>query len=149
MENRTFLYAALVGIALLSILLIRSFLSTLAGEGGTQKYVHQNDVRGVEVIHSGKTYTMNLDQQKEFIKLLNVAVAVSKLSGTEQSPFTGVEKIIIHRFDKQEITLTPVDTDDEQIFFRAPLLNPDGYIMDISAGEMKALIEGVYSESVF
>lgn len=144
MQNKTFFYSAIVGVIILSILLVRSLLDVY-GDAGPQRYVHQNDVRGVEVTYTGETYTMSFEQQKEFIELLNVAVVVSKLSG-ERAPFTGLEKIIIFGFDTPEIELTPVDVSDENIFFRAPSIAPEGYLMDISAGEMKSLLEAVYAE---
>ena len=115
-------------------------------------WISQNDVRGIAVQHKGQLYTLNFEEQKLFIDVLNRSYDVSRADvEARKSEFTmgpDIDKIIIYRFDQPNIEIIPVayinkkaDVFDSvlensiNLVFSAPLLNPHGLLEEANDRE--------------
>lgn len=143
MSNKTLLYltgAVLVGIAALFLVNIASIFEST----NPQPYLKFNSVRGIAVQHAGKLYTLNFDQQKEFISILNHVVSTSEMRG-EALKRPLIDKIIIYQFNGEpDIQLTPVSQHDQNLVLKTTKWNTDGYVMDISNGSLINLLSQTY-----
>jgi hypothetical protein len=140
MDNRLMTMMAIfvvLGIALLFVINLTPVLQKPI----TQTYLARDTVRGVEVVHKGKPYTLNFEQQNSMITLLNASLPIKAGVPTSSLDF---EKVIIYVFDAPNIILTPISYVDENLVFSVPNWNKAGFLKDNSAGELKKLISQTY-----
>lgn len=139
MKNRTLLYLSIFSAIIMGILLLINFFNTLHIPV-LNRYLSPNDVKGSAVIHAGKPYTLNFDQQNSMITLVNQAVPVNKTAFPIAATQIDFDKIVIYRFNGPDIDITPITFFDEELIFSSPEWNPTGYLHDTSNGKLKALI---------
>lgn len=105
------------------------------------RYLAPNDVRGIEVVHGGRPFTLNFEQQNKVIAFLNE----SKPTGENLSPTAGdempVSKILVYRFEASPLELRVLAYgSDNNLIFSAPVWNRTGDMTDMSRGAMKKLL---------
>lgn len=144
--NNTTLYVltALVLIAMAALLGL-NLTHILQGKHASQNFIKLNDVRGIAVEHNKLLYTLNFDQQVHVVDILNRSIKISEIKreGNRQKP--DVDKIIIYQFEqKPDLVITPLTYVDDDLVFSQPTWNKDGYLMDISGGELKETLSNTY-----
>lgn len=144
MNNRTVLFMTLAVLAGMAILFAINLQGILGGKAPSQPYLQYNDVRGIAVKHDGKLYTLNFDQQKQLIEMLNQSDKVERL-GEGSREAVNFEEIIIYRFEsKPDWVVTPITYINNNLFYSMPEWNSKGYLMDVSEGKLKKLISQTY-----
>lgn len=106
--NLTYLmtFAVLAAVAVLMMMNAASFFGV-----APSRYISPNDVRGMAVEHDNNLYTLNFEQQKEFLEILNRSIPVGKelvdkrKVQIEHAP--EVQKIIIYRFNASDLEMIP------------------------------------------
>ena len=105
--------------------------------GSNDKYINRKEVRGIDLIRDGKTYTLNLEQETKVVDILNDAIPAGAgyLSTAKVEPdFT---KLVIHRFNLSDIEIQPVAYVDENLDFSAPEWYKEGTLTEVSNGKLK------------
>lgn len=148
------IFAVLVGFAIILAMNAANFFGVMPS-----RYISPNDVRGVAVEHNGKLYTLNFQQQNEFINTLNRFIPVGKellenrQIQVDHSP--EVQKIIIYRFNAPNLDLIPVAyvskstsvmQNEAQInmVFSVPEWNKDGLLEESTGDELMDLLYSTY-----
>lgn len=145
MNNRSTTWM-IVGV-ILSIVVLLSFNTWVhyqpeVATGG--QFLSRNQVRGIEVVHKEKPFTLNFEQQNAFIDYINSTELVNKsMAAAIQTP-ADIEKIIIYLFDAPEITLTTVGYLNSNLLLSVPKWNPEMLLLDRSQGSFKTLISETY-----
>ena len=144
MSNRTlFFLTALVILAMIALLAF-NMKSILTGQPPNQTYLKYNNVRGMAISQNGMLYTLNFQQQNHVIKILNEAVAIDEIEPGKRSP-PNFNKIVIYQFDgAPEVTLTPIAYVDQNLIFSAPQWSRNGYMMELSEGDLRTLLSQTY-----
>ncbi len=84
----------IVIIAMIALLVI-NFISRLP-KAQNDKVVSRNDVRGIDVEHTGELWTLNFDQQNQLITILNNNPYNHEANG---------DRIIIYRFNAPDLVI--------------------------------------------
>jgi hypothetical protein len=143
MNNKTFTYLLIAGVIAMSAIL----LLNLAGVTGlfqpqlTNEYLSRNDVRGIDIDHEGKLWTLNFEQQNKVINILNAAVRTTEHFAPEN---TGFDKLIIYRFNRPDIILTPLKVVNNQLAFAITEWNLKGNLKESNAGELLQVLSQTY-----
>lgn len=107
-----------------------------------EKYILKGDVKGIEIVHNDKPYTLNFEQQNTLIDYLNQSLPVN--TNFRIDPNLPFSKIIIYRFKGAPLELTPITLVGTDLVFSAPTWNPNGYLRDISVGRMNKLLNNTF-----
>lgn len=144
MENRTLTLLLTLAILGMGTLITLNYLSFPEGTQ-SDRFISRNEVNGMAVEYRGLLYTLNFNQQNETLNILNRAVTVDKksLQGREQSPIE-FDQLVIYRFNKPDITLTPKALINQQLFFTVPEWAPGGFIQETDPGRLITLILSSY-----
>lgn len=149
MSNRLIIYMTAAVLLCVVTLLSLNFLSIFTAKTPTETYLNYNDVRGVEVIHNQKPYTLNFDQQNQLISLLNLAKktegdyqTLKKQTSMEE---VGFEKITIFLFNGPNVEVIPIGLDHKKLIYSVPQWNSNGFFDDNSNGSLLSLISKTYS----
>lgn len=132
--------AVLIGMGLL---LVSNLTSRYAKETPTT-YLLNGDIRGMAIEHHGQLYTLNFEQQMSAAAHINYSVPVSKTAYNESTKPTEFTRLIIYRFDKPDAIMIPVALKNQDYVFSAPELYEKSYLLDLSAGQFKKLLESTY-----
>jgi len=128
----------LAGIALLFVMNMTSVFDSFTFE---KNRLELNDVQGISIEKDGKTHVLNLQQQVQLVKYLNLAVTVEKKTYGNENDQVDFERIVISRLKNQpELIITPVAYISDNLLFSAPSWNPNGYFRDTSEGKLKQII---------
>lgn len=106
-------------------------------------YIQQDMVSGMATIYKEQPYTLNFEEQKRCIQMINRSIPVggAELQQKEAPfPFTSVE---IYPFDAPTITLTPLYLSSNRIVFEAPAFSAKP-LMEVSDGELYQLLKNSY-----
>ncbi len=152
MSNRTILYLTIVVLIGMGIILAINTASTLGLSG---RYISINDVRGMAIEARGKAWTLNYDQQKEVLDILNAAKPLQPSYPGSKGPdflaHADFNRLTIYRFDeKPDLIITPIGyTSDntpgaENLEFSIPSWNPSGPLRESSNGKLKSILESLY-----
>lgn len=147
MSNRTVFYLtiiALIAIALLFLIDIRNI--TLYTSAIPEVYLKHNEVSGIAVQFQDKVYTLNFDQQNRVIDIVNRSLPVVKHEKIIEKP--NFQKITVYTFGKTpDIEITPIGYGrNDDLIYTAPLLEPTGYLMEVSEGDLKKIIDAVHPQ---
>lgn len=144
MNNRILVALTSAVILGMLVLLALNMTSILTGQPGGQTYLRYNHVRGVAIQHNQLLYTLNFSQQNQVIDLLNRSIRVVGFKpGKNEKP--DFDQIIIYLFDgKPDVILTPVAYVDDNLVFTAPAWDKEGYLMELSEGDLKNLLSKTY-----
>lgn len=145
MSNRTIFFLTAIVLVAMGVLLTLNLPDVLEGLP-YEPYLKLPKIRNIEVVHKGKSYTLSFQQQKEMVSYINRSAAVDKIKEGEKSE-PDFEKIVIYLFHDPDIELHPVVYVDEDLIYSAPMWNPNGYMLDLSDGEMKKLIRQAYNST--
>jgi hypothetical protein len=149
--------AVLLGFATILAMNAVAFLGIIPS-----KHISPNDVRGMAVQHHDQLYTLNFDQQKTFIDILNRSFPVGKelveKRKVDLKNPPEVQKIIIYRFNAPDLEITPVgyvskttsvmDTPDNThgyMVFSVPEWNQNGLLEESTSDELLKLLPSTYS----
>ncbi len=139
MNTRFAIYATAIIVVMVGLLLLRAFV-TVAPQQIDSGYLDPYKIRGTELVFKGKPYTLNFEQQQEAVELINRCIPIGKLRGSPIPP-PGMDKIVVYLFDKKPVELTPINVSQDEFTFKAPALNSEGYLLDVSAGRLWRLLE--------
>jgi hypothetical protein len=141
MDNRTLSYLLFVVVAVMAIMVFLNFLGFWE-TSFPEKYISKNDVRGIDVEHKGKLWTLNFDQQNELINALNASIVTNENVVPVKME---VDKIIIYQFNKRDIIITPLNVINGKLVFQAPEWTPQGnYLMEIKTGGIQYILSQTY-----
>lgn len=154
MSNQT-IYL-LVALALIAVLILFgvNLMSKYQGPATTntptlnnqQLKIDRTQVKGIAVEKEGKVYNMSMRQQMTALSFLDRAEPVDKKDYPTKNDNMGFNRLIIYRFNQPDITLTPFAYDDKNIVFEAPIIGTGSYILEMSGGEFKNLIQKVIEQ---
>ena len=145
MSNRTLMWLTALVVLGMGVLLTLNLTRILMGHSDIpQVYLKFNEVRGMAVKHNGKLYTLNFNQQKNLINMINRMVPVIGIEeGQRTKP--DIEEIVVYQFGNQEdITITPVTYVDNDLIVSMTKWNPRGYLLDVSDGELRNLLNSTH-----
>ena len=109
----------------------------------TEKYLKYNFVKGVAVVKDNKIYTLNFDQQNEFIGYINR----SKPEPSEEyidDENVKISKIIVYLFDSPNIVIEPLGYNNNNLVYKTSVFNHEGLMKDQSFGKLKTILENSY-----
>jgi len=131
-----FLSIALVAIAAAFFLNLSSKFNTEIAN----PILIQGDVEGMAVQYKGKLYTLNFRQQEQFIETINKSLPyIEKKVSNEGLNF---DKLVVYRFQKPEIALTPIGYEAGRLVFSIPELHA-GYLEEATPGKIQNLINEI------
>ena len=144
MSNRTLFFMTALVIVAMAVLFALNMKTITGGKPDTQKYLKYNEVRGIAVEHNQMLYTLNFKQQNAVIEILNRAVPIAELKeGTRQK--TDIQKIVVYQFEKKpDLIITPLTYLNGNLVFTQPEWNKDGYLMEMSSGELQQILSQSY-----
>ena len=149
-------YYYMIAAAILATLVI--FGMNIANTYGLMpaKYISQNEVKNVAVEHKGKMYTLNFEQQKKVIDILNrlILVSAGELDKVKHEVPGGISKIVIYKFSGEDIDVKPVgyvgnDTKEEPIItmvFSIPQWNKSTLLEESFPNEMMRALAHTFDE---
>lgn len=143
MNSKSLTYMTTIVVIGALIILALNVLPYLGFEAN-EKYLPYNDVKGMAIEHQNKLYTLNFDQQKELIGILNSSQPIEKSSVLPNGEKPDFEKIVIYRFNKPDIEIAPIAYQNGHLIFSAPAWNSKGYMIDNSQSSVKALSQQAY-----
>lgn len=104
------------------------------------RYLSHNDIRSIAIVHKGKQYILNFDQQNIFIEYFNNAEPIAHQTFPQVTEPFNFESIIISPFKAPSIEISPIAMVGNDIIFSAPNWVPNGFLRDESQGGLKKLI---------
>jgi hypothetical protein len=141
MDNRTTTILTLLVLVAMGFLLLFN-LTSIFNEHPYEKYLAYNDVRGSAAQHEGKLYTLNFDQQNLLVESINRSIPILREIPAGQN--LPIDKIVIYRFQKPDLVITPVAYYNDNLVFSVPELFPKGNLQDISIGDLRTLLSQTY-----
>lgn len=144
MNNRTLVFMTVLVLTGMGVLLGLNLASLMKGKPISQVYLQNNDVRGMAIRHNQLLYTLNFNQQNELIQMINQSDKIINIpEGNRQKP--DVESIIVYQFGgAKDLEITPLTYVNNNLVFSVPQWNPEGYLMDVSEGNLKRLLSQTY-----
>lgn len=133
----------LLGVAVLMMLNYAPKISS--SQDATATGLPPLEVKGMAVVHQGKPFTLNFDQQKLATDAIAKAVKVKKSDFT-QSKDLNFDKIIIYRFNAPDLDLIPIQYQEKNLVFEVPSLNTDSYFMELSGGSLQNMINHSFDQ---
>lgn len=156
MSSRTITYLIVAVIAGFIILMGMN----IAGTFGLlpAKYIAPDDVKGVAIEHDGKMYTLNFEQQKKVLDILNRTIVVTGEEAKKINPTLPVDvsKIVIYRFKGDDIDVKPVGyvgNDSKNpidrimtMVFSVPAWNKKSYLEESFPNEMMHVLSTTFDK---
>lgn len=144
MDNRTVVILTVAVIFGMCILLALNLTNILTGQPENQTFLKYNDIRGMAVEYHQQLFTLNFTQQNQVAAILNQAVRTMGIKpGKRKKP--AIDKIIIYQFNNQpDIIVTPIAYIGSNLAFSAPQWNANGYLIEVSEGELRDLLSQTY-----
>lgn len=144
MNNRTLYIMTACVFAGIAILFAINLDTILTGKPINQTYIKHNNIRGMAIGRNQMLYTLNFDQQNKATNILNRSVRVVGVKpGKRQKP--DIDQIVIYQFDKKpDIVLTPIAYVDDNLVFTAPAWVDQGFLMELSNGDLQKLLSESY-----
>ncbi|NGX42852.1 MAG: hypothetical protein K940chlam7_01140 [Chlamydiae bacterium] len=144
MSNRTISYLLLVVIVSMGALFALNFINIWRGTAQA-KYLAPNEVKGMDIEHDDKLYTLNFSQQNQVLAILNqtIKVGYERYFEGEEADFE-YTALVIYLFDGSSIKITPVGFINRQLLLRVPEWNPQGLIREIGPGDLHYLLSETY-----
>jgi hypothetical protein len=105
--------------------------------------INPNDVRGSAIIYNRQHFTLNFNQQNALIASLNDSFDFKhdNRSTLDYGP------IVIYRFVKPDIFITPLSYIEENLLFSTPIWNNGNPMLENSNGKLKDILEGAYDHA--
>ncbi len=145
MDNRWLIPLTIICIiGLLALLLLKFIPITQTQSVSPPSHIKNIDVRGMAVEHKGLLYTLNFDQQNQFLKYLNSSLPVSKTDYQNINETLPFSKILIYTFNSPDVEISPIGYKEDNLVFFAPNWNTNSYMIELSGGELKKLLGQTY-----
>jgi hypothetical protein len=142
-DNRIVLGLGVVGLLAVILLNIFPFFWT----ANPAKFIEQDHVRGMALIHDGLPYTLNFDQQKKSIDILNRAIPVGTYHPTAADPAIDFTSLEIYPFEGETIHIKPVAWVEKNLIFSAPIWSV-GTMQEVSEGELLGILDNAYDKNL-
>lgn len=97
------------------------------------------EVRGMAIVHDGKPFTLNFDQQKLANDALAKAVKVKK-SDYSKNKDLNFDKIVVYRFSAPDVEVIPVQYSEKNLVFEVPSIDKETYFMELTGGGLQNMI---------
>jgi len=144
MSNQTLFFLTALVLVSIAVLFGLNMTAIVSGQPKQQTFMKYNDVRGMALEHNQMLYTLNFKQQNSVLDYLNKAVQIMEIKeGDRKKP--DVQKIIIYQFDqKPDLIITPLTYLNNNLVFTQPEWNKEGYLMDVSDGQLLKILSQSY-----
>lgn len=142
MSSRALTYLLAAAFVAMGLLFFNHMVGLIT-PASTDQYLSPYDVRGMAVVHEGKTYTLNFDQQNRCVAIFNRAIPVGRI-GDPQLQKPGFDKLVIYRFQAPDLELIPESLKEGALVFKVVEWNPSGYIAELSGGDLLHLLTSAY-----
>lgn len=137
---------ALVLIAVAALMMLNyAPKMTLSSPNATAAGLPPLEVKGMAVVHQGKPFTLNFDQQKLANDAIAKAVKVKKTDYKKNSDLN-FDKIVIYRFNAGDVDIIPIQFAEKNLVFEVPSLNTDAYFMELSGGKLQDMIKQSFDQ---
>lgn len=152
MKNQTLvIMSALVilGVATLMMLNYAPKISpdlTMSSPEATAAGLPPLEVRGMAVVHDGKPFTLNFDQQKLANDAISKAVKVKKSDYSKSKEPLNFDKIVVYRFNAPDLEVMPIQYSEKNLVFDVPSLNSESYFMELSGGNLQNMINNSFDK---
>ena len=83
----------------------------------TSKFIQQDQISGMALVHDGLLYTLNFDQQKRSIDILNRAVPVADYVPSSKESLLDFSAFQIYRFDEEPLLIEPLAWVNQSLVF--------------------------------
>lgn len=133
----------LLGVATLMMLNYAPKMSTI--QDATAEGLPPLEARGMAVVHQGKPFTLNFDQQKLANDALTKAVKVKK-SDYSKDKALNFDKIVIYRFKGPDLEIIPVQYSENNLVFEIPSVSNDHYFMELTGGSLQNMINHSFDQ---
>lgn len=144
MKNSTVFVGSLIIVAITGLLLTFNIQKIMRGKDVEEPYLKFNAVKGMAVEHKDVLYTLSFKQQNDVISIINGAIPVLGVKPDKREK-PEVTKIIVYQFNQEpDIVITPIAYVNQNLVFSAPKWNPDGYLMEVSQGDLHKLLSLTY-----
>lgn len=144
MNNRTLVLLTSLVLLAMFVLFAVNLTDILKRQPPDQTFLKYNDIQGIAVKRNELLYTLNFNQQNKVIEILNFAVPVTEIKSGKREPANIRELVIYPLEGKPEIVLTAIAYVDNDLIFSAPAWVPNGYLMELSEGNLKTLLSQTY-----
>lgn len=141
MKTSTLITMSALVLASMGLLFVMNFTPLFKNLAAAKNYIELNDIQAISIEKEGKPHTLNLEQQIELVKYLNLTVPVEKKTYENQDDKVNFQQITIYRFNQPEIVIKPVATIGKDLLLSIPAWNPSGYMRDLSSGSLQNLID--------
>ncbi len=113
----------------------------------SEEYIAQDHVEGVSLVVKNVPYTLNFDQQKATIDILNRAIPIGQYQSAQDDPPIFFDTIEIYRFDQKPVTIKPLAWVNENLVFSAPAWS-EGNLMEVSKRELYEILNEAYDKDL-
>lgn len=140
MSNRALLI--LIGLTTVGVVFLLALnLVPYLGVDSTPPHLIEQDIKGTSVVYKGTVYILNQDQQEELVNTMNVAIPYGRSDfNTVDYPKDAYFEIFFFN-DPKTLILKPVGIVDENLVFKVPQWNKEGWIKDVTNGVLLRLLE--------
>lgn len=134
-KSKFFLITLLLGVVVGLILLN---VSAFFCDRVSCTYILPNDVKKVTVMTKSGSYALNLNQIKKLLFILNNTIVFTG-ELPERSLEMSFDKIVIHRFHKQNVEIEPIGYVGDDIVLRAHQFSKF-YLKESTRGELEEIL---------
>lgn len=144
MSNRTLVLLTSLVLLAMFVLFAVNLSDILKRQPPDQTYLKYNTIQGMAVNRNELLYTLNFKEQNKVIQILNFAVPITEIKPGNRLP-ANIHDLVIYPLEgKPEIVLTAIAYVDNNLVFSAPAWVPNGYLMELSEGNLKTLLSQTY-----
>ena len=106
-----------------------------------EKWLAYNHVKGMAAEYQNQLYTLNFEQQKHALAIINQAVPLPKeFPQPSDNMFFPYSKLIIYRFNQPDLELIPISLDGHRLIFEVADWLPGGFFIEAGRGELDTLL---------
>lgn len=135
-RTKIFLILALAAMGAAFLLHLLNFYSPLESE----PFFVRAQISGVAIEYKGQLYTLNFEQQNQFLSAINRSLPTTRefLTHSTQKPI--FSKLVIYRFQGVPVEILPVAFFEENLVFSIPALKPQDLRVETSEGELHKML---------
>lgn len=143
MTNRILITLGIIALFLVILLnIIPLFWSP-----NSQEYIAQDHVEGMAIVVKKVPYTLNFDQQKAVLSILNRAIPIGNYQSTPDDPSIFFDYLEIYRFDQKPIQIKPLAWVNENLVFSVPAWS-EGDLMEVSKRQLFEILNEAYDKDL-
>ena len=112
-------------------------------------YIKQDHISGIAVRHANRLFTLNYEQQKKVVDILNRAIPMGRVERQKSDPALDFDQIVIYRFKEVPLILTPLAwLDDNTLYFEAPTWSKSR-LKEVSRGQLYQILQDSYDRQPY